>query len=87
MAETINGQKRSTYLKASAEKKVQIRKYAAEHSIMPAIWQFSKDFPVNALKESTVHGWKMAYTTKVKQRINSSSNLLDNNNNSMVQTY
>jgi len=44
MAETISGQKRSTYLKTSAEKKVQIGKYAAEHGIMSA-FQFS----VNAL--------------------------------------
>jgi len=33
---------------------------------MSAIRQFSKDFPVNALKESTMRGWKMAYTTEVK---------------------
>ena len=69
MVETSCGRKRSTYLKASAEKRARIGKYAAEHGIVSAIRQFSKDFPVNALKESTVRGWKMAYTTEVKRRI------------------
>ena len=69
MVEMISDWKRSEYLKVSAEKKAWIGKYAAEHGIVCMIQQFAKDFPENSLKESNVRGWKMAYTTEVKQRI------------------
>jgi len=56
MAETISSRKRSMYLKASAEKKARIGKYAAKHSIMSAIQQFSKEFLVNTLNR-TYRAW------------------------------
>ena len=53
--------KRQPYLKISPEQKAIIARYAANHGIVNAIRQFSKDFPENSLKESTIHGWKKAY--------------------------
>ena len=49
------------YLKISPEQKGIIGRYAANHGIVNAIRQFSKDFPENSLKESTIRGCKKAY--------------------------
>ena len=35
------------------------------------IWHFSKDFPDNTLKESTVRGWKVAYLNELARKKNS----------------
>ena len=53
--------KRQPYLKISPEQKAIIARYAANHGIVNAIRQFSKDFPENSLKESMIRGWKKAY--------------------------
>ena len=53
--------KRQSYLKISSEQKAFIARYAANHGIVNAIRRFSKDFPENSLKESTIRGWKKAY--------------------------
>ena len=53
--------KHQAYLKVSAEQKVIIARYAANHGIVNAIRQFSKDSPGNSLKESTIRGWKKVY--------------------------
>ena len=45
--------KHHPYLKISI-----MAKYAANHGIVNAVRQFSKDFPENSLKESTIRGWK-----------------------------
>ena len=45
--------KRHPYLKISPEQKAIIARYAANHGIIKAIRQFSKDFPENSLKETT----------------------------------
>ena len=48
--------KRQAYLKVSSEQKAIIARYAVNHGIVNAIRQFSKDFPGNSLKESTIRG-------------------------------
>ena len=53
--------KRQSYLKILSEQKAFIARYAANHGIVNAIRWFSKDFPENSLKESTIRGWKKAY--------------------------
>ena len=50
--------KHQTYLKVSPEQQAIIARYAANHRIVNAIRQFSKDFPGGSLKESTICGWK-----------------------------
>ena len=55
---TSAGGKRSPYLKATPYQKATIAKYAAEHGIVNSIRHFKKDFLEEALKESTIHGWK-----------------------------
>ena len=51
--------KRHPYLKISPEQKAIIARYAANHGIIKAVRQFSKDFPENSLKETTIRGWKI----------------------------
>ena len=53
-----NPAKRHPYLKISPEQKAMIARYAIYHGIVNAVRQFSKDFPENSLKESTIRGWK-----------------------------
>ena len=64
--------KRNPYLKSvTPEKKAKIAKYAAESGILASIRHFSKDFPDNTLKESTVRGWKAAYLNELARKRNS----------------
>ena len=57
--------KRNPYLKSvTPKKKAEIAKYAAENGILASIRHFSKEFPDNTLKESTVRGWKVTYRIK-----------------------
>ena len=49
--------KRHPYLKISPEQKAIIARYAANHGIIKAVRQFSKDFPENSLKETTMRAW------------------------------
>ena len=51
-----NPAKCQPYLKISPEQRAIIERYAANHRIVNAIRQFSKDFPGNSLKESTISG-------------------------------
>ena len=60
--------KRHPYLKISPEQKAVIARYAANHGIVQAIRQFSKDFPENSLKESTICGWKKIYLKELSSR-------------------
>ena len=60
--------KRQPYLKISPEQKAIIARYAANHGIVNAIRQFSKDFPESSLKESTIRGWKKAYLKELSSR-------------------
>ena len=60
--------KRSIYLKVTAEQKVTMGKYAAEHGIIIVIRHFTAEFPEGALKESTVCGWKKAYLAELHHR-------------------
>ena len=60
--------KRQPYLKISPEQKAIIARYAANHGIVNAIRQFSKDFPENSLKESTIRGWKKIYLKELSLR-------------------
>ena len=60
--------KRQPYLKISPEQKAIIVRYVANHGIVNAIRQFSKDFPENSLKESMIHGWKKAYLKELSSR-------------------
>ena len=49
------------YLKISPEQKAIIARYTVNHGIFNAVRQFSKDFPENSVKESTICGWKKTY--------------------------
>ena len=60
--------KHQPYLKISPDQKAIIARYAANHKIVNAIRQFSKDFPENSLKESTIRGWKKAYLKELSSR-------------------
>ena len=42
-----------------------IARYAANHRIVNAIRQFSKDLPGDSLKESMIRGWKKDYLKKL----------------------
>ena len=53
--------KRHPYLRISPEQKAIIARYAVNHGIVNTVRQFSKDFPENSLKESTIRGWKKTY--------------------------
>ena len=53
--------KRHPYLKIFPEQKAIIARYAVNHGIVNVVRQFSKDFPENSLKESTIRGWKKTY--------------------------
>ena len=58
--------KRSTYvLRVTAKQKATMGKYATKHGIINAIRHFTAEFPEGALKESTVHGWKKAYLSRI----------------------
>ena len=58
---------RSPYLKATHEQKVIVGKYASENGIVSTIRRYQKDFS-GSLKESTVRGWRNAYTLELKAR-------------------
>ena len=60
--------KRHSYLKISPEQKAIIARYAANHGIIKAVRQFSKDFPDNSLKETTIRGWKKTYLKELSSR-------------------
>ena len=60
--------KRHPYLKISPEQKAIIARYAANHGIIKAVRQFSKDFPENSLKETTIRGWKKTYLKELSSR-------------------
>ena len=60
--------KRHPYLKISPEQKAIIARYAANHGIIKAVRQFSKDFPDNSLKETTIRGWKKTYLKELSSR-------------------
>ena len=60
--------KRHPYLKISPEQKAIIARYAANHGIVKAIRQFSKDFPKDSLKESTIREWKKTYLKELSSR-------------------
>ena len=63
---------RNPYLKSvTPRKKAEIAKYATENGILASIRHFSKDFPDNTLKESTVRGWKVAYLNELARQKNS----------------
>ena len=63
-----NPVKRHPYLKISPEQKAMIARYAIYHGIVNAVRQFSKDFPENSLKESTIRGWKKTYLKELSSR-------------------
>ena len=63
---TSAGGKRSPYLKVTPYQKATIAKYAAEHGIVNSIRHFKKDFPEEALKESTIRGWKKTYLLELQ---------------------
>ena len=65
---TSAGGKRSPYLKVTPYQKATIAKYAAEHGIVNSIRHFKKDFPEEALKESTIRGWKKTYLLELQSR-------------------
>ena len=54
--------------KISPEQKAMIARYAANNGIVKAVRQFSKDFPENSLKESTIRGWKKTYLKELSSR-------------------
>ena len=60
--------KRHPYLKISPEQKAIIARYAANHGIIKAVRQFSKDFPENSLKETTIRGWKKTYLKELSSQ-------------------
>ena len=60
--------KRKPYLKVPDDKKVIIAKYAAENGIVKALVHFAPEFPDNALKESTVRGWKTCYLEELARK-------------------
>ena len=60
--------KRHPYLKISPEQKAIIARYAANHGIIIAVRQFSKDSPENSLKETTIRGWKKTYLKELSSR-------------------
>ena len=60
--------KRSPYLKVISHQKATIAKYAAEHGIVNSIRHFKKDFLEEALKESTIRGWKKTYLLELQSR-------------------
>ena len=59
---------RSPYLKATPAQKALVGKYAAEHGVMNSIRRFQKDFTSDALKESTVRGWRDEYLRQLRDR-------------------
>ena len=63
-----NPAKRHPYLKISPEQKAMIARYAIYHGIVNTVRQFSKDFPENSLKESTIRGWKKTYLKELSSR-------------------
>ena len=59
---------RLPYLKAAPKQKALVGKYAAENGVMNSIRRFQKDFPPDALKESTVRGWRDEYLRQLRDR-------------------
>jgi len=61
---------RLPYLKAAPKQKALVDKYAADNGVMNSIRRFQKDFPPDALKESTctVHGWREKYLRQLRDR-------------------
>ena len=60
--------KRHPNLKISPEQKAIMARYAANLGIIKAVRQFSKDFPENSLKETTIRGWKKTYLKELSSR-------------------
>ena len=58
---------RSPYLKATLEQKAIVGKYALQNGIVNVIRRYQKDFN-GSLQESTVCGWRNAYTLELNTR-------------------
>ena len=67
-SEGKGAKQRSPYLKATPAHKALVGKYAAEHGVMNLIRHFQKDFTSDALKESTVRGWRDEYLCQLRDR-------------------
>ena len=65
---TSAGGKHLPYLKVTPYQKATIAKYVAKHGIVNSIQHFKKDFPEEALKESTIRGWKKTYLLELQSR-------------------
>ena len=68
--------KRKPYLRVPDDKKAIIAKYAAENGIVKALVHFAPEFPTNALKESTVRGWKTCYLEELAKKKDNGEELL-----------
>jgi len=75
LAVSSSHQRREPYLKATSKQKAIIGKYAAEHGLVKAIREYSKDFD-QPLKESTIRGWKKAYLKELYLRKKSGSSMV-----------